>query len=274
MSVRCDNPFALASAANPVVGRFISADTLVPQPGSSQAYDRFAYVNNNPINFNDPSGHCISGAVADTIFCVFVGAMVVGAIYGGVSSGIEQNKETGHVNVDQVIGDTLGGAVIAGAPFIALIAAPEVSATAGYGAWSAGQAINSSGLTTTGIKAFTASNALTGFFTSPLLNKGTIYCRYCSNAELNAVKETGFLRGGREGKTYFTTDNYSTVAEAEERLALPYSPEVKVSFTIRNTPSIVGPTIVDKKYGHLGFGLEYSSYDPIKVAIRNIETLR
>jgi len=37
----------------------ISADTIVPEPGSSQAYDRYAYSNNNPINYNDPSGHRI-----------------------------------------------------------------------------------------------------------------------------------------------------------------------------------------------------------------------
>jgi RHS repeat-associated protein len=49
--------YYVARYYDPVVGRFISADTIVPQPGSSQAYDRYAYVNNNPINFNDPSGN-------------------------------------------------------------------------------------------------------------------------------------------------------------------------------------------------------------------------
>ena len=29
----------------------------MPEPGSSKAYDRYSYVNNNPINNNDPSGH-------------------------------------------------------------------------------------------------------------------------------------------------------------------------------------------------------------------------
>ena len=39
------------------LGRFIQADTMIPDPGSSTAYDRYAYVQNNPINFSDPSGH-------------------------------------------------------------------------------------------------------------------------------------------------------------------------------------------------------------------------
>jgi RHS repeat-associated protein len=34
---------------DPQLARFISADTIVPQPGSSQGYGRYAYTNNNPI---------------------------------------------------------------------------------------------------------------------------------------------------------------------------------------------------------------------------------
>jgi RHS repeat-associated protein len=38
-------------------GRFAQADTLIPSPGNSQSWDRFAYVYNNPVRFSDPSGH-------------------------------------------------------------------------------------------------------------------------------------------------------------------------------------------------------------------------
>jgi RHS repeat-associated protein len=40
-----------------LLGRFTQADTMVPQPGNPQDWDRFSYVNNNPINSVDPSGH-------------------------------------------------------------------------------------------------------------------------------------------------------------------------------------------------------------------------
>ncbi len=43
---------------DPQLGRFIQADTLIPGAGNSKPYDRYSYVLNNPINFNDPSGHC------------------------------------------------------------------------------------------------------------------------------------------------------------------------------------------------------------------------
>ena len=39
------------------LGRFIQADTDVPESQGVQAFDRYAYVNNSPISYTDPSGH-------------------------------------------------------------------------------------------------------------------------------------------------------------------------------------------------------------------------
>jgi RHS repeat-associated protein len=43
---------------DPVLGRFISPDTIVPDPGNPQSLNRYAYVDNNPLKYTDPSGHC------------------------------------------------------------------------------------------------------------------------------------------------------------------------------------------------------------------------
>ena len=48
----------LGSCFRPGVGRFASADTIVPDPANPQAYNRYSYVNNNPLVFLDPTGHC------------------------------------------------------------------------------------------------------------------------------------------------------------------------------------------------------------------------
>jgi len=40
---------------DPSLGRFAQADSIVP--GGMQGLDRYAYVNNNPLRYVDPSGH-------------------------------------------------------------------------------------------------------------------------------------------------------------------------------------------------------------------------
>jgi RHS repeat-associated protein len=47
---------------NPVVGRFLTPDTIIPSPTASQAWNRYLYTENNPINYVDPSGHCYGPA--------------------------------------------------------------------------------------------------------------------------------------------------------------------------------------------------------------------
>lgn len=42
---------------SPYLNHFIQPDSIVPYPFNPQAWNRFGYVHNNPINFNDPSGH-------------------------------------------------------------------------------------------------------------------------------------------------------------------------------------------------------------------------
>jgi RHS repeat-associated protein len=39
------------------LGRFLSADTIVPQPTNPQAFNRYSYVINNPLKYVDPTGH-------------------------------------------------------------------------------------------------------------------------------------------------------------------------------------------------------------------------
>ena len=42
---------------DPVLGRFTSPDSIVPDPGRVIGYNRYTYVNNNPVRYTDPSGH-------------------------------------------------------------------------------------------------------------------------------------------------------------------------------------------------------------------------
>ena len=67
---------------DPVLGRFIQPDPIVPEPGNPQALNRYAYVYNNPLHYTDPSGHC-----------PWCGVIGFGALIGaGVSYGWAQKS--------------------------------------------------------------------------------------------------------------------------------------------------------------------------------------
>jgi len=99
---------------DPVLARFISADTLVPRPNDPQGFNRYTYAGNNPFRYTDPTGHFkikfksilrVAGWIANPMLMQFVdpgtrdytlpvaaGAMVgwvpvVGPVLAGAASG-------------------------------------------------------------------------------------------------------------------------------------------------------------------------------------------
>jgi len=63
-------------------GRFISPDTVVPQAGNPQAWNRYSYTVNNPLKYTDPSGHCFTIITGDTMACIaLLAALVAAAFY-------------------------------------------------------------------------------------------------------------------------------------------------------------------------------------------------
>ena len=61
-----------------LLGRWVQPDSIVPLESQGvQAWDRYAYVNNNPVRYNDPSGHCL-------ILCTALIGGAVGAIVGAI----------------------------------------------------------------------------------------------------------------------------------------------------------------------------------------------
>ena len=73
---------------DPALGRFTSADTIVP--GGVQGWDRYAYTNNNPVLYNDPSGHCgvlcagiVVVATVSVVSLIFAGPFALSAVGHG-----------------------------------------------------------------------------------------------------------------------------------------------------------------------------------------------
>ena len=63
---------------HPALGRFSSADTLVPNPSDPQSLNRYSYVRNNPVKDTDPSGH-----FANVIVGAAIGAVIGAAVSAG-----------------------------------------------------------------------------------------------------------------------------------------------------------------------------------------------
>jgi hypothetical protein len=49
--------FFQARYYSPAVGRFLSADTIVPNPANPQSLNRFSYGLGNPVRYTDPTGY-------------------------------------------------------------------------------------------------------------------------------------------------------------------------------------------------------------------------
>jgi RHS repeat-associated protein len=117
------------------LGRFAQPDSIVPGAGDPRAWDRYSYVKNNPVNFSDPSGHCLDGAT--TILCI---AMGVGALIGygaQVYDNMNQGMDFGEALITNISGEEIllgaliGGGVVIGAAAISL-GLSAIGLTAGF----------------------------------------------------------------------------------------------------------------------------------------------
>ncbi len=97
------------------LGRFLSPDNFVQDPYSTQSFNRFGYVWNNPLKYTDPSG--------EELITILAGVLIGGWIGGAVANGGELNpfawKWDGDTWKGVIIGAILGA--IAGETVHALL---------------------------------------------------------------------------------------------------------------------------------------------------------
>lgn len=87
------NDYALARSYANINGRFLAPDPLEGGVGDPQSWNRYAYVENDPINLSDPSGQGLwedlGFAIADIFLTIIPGAQSALPIVLGVEAGAE-----------------------------------------------------------------------------------------------------------------------------------------------------------------------------------------
>ena len=288
---------------DPASGTFTSMDTYAGSLSDPMSLHKYLFANSNPIMYSDPSGHlslaekmlvcgligelasstlylvelfttdniqynstfdaalgslsvAITGFLAGVLFCLMhilfaaiLGTVIAAIVFGsfgivmsilGIADGF----------LDYTKGDTTLGAVKVVMSIVSL-------------ALSMGSVLNGiNNYSTDGIGARNASD----------LGDKRLY-RVMGEGELEAVKKTGMLRGGREGQTYFTDSYYKNANNAKARLSLPQKPKYILEFQIKSNNKIFGGNRVQPNYGENGGGREYYANDIIKVRIVNYQKM-
>jgi RHS repeat-associated protein len=97
---------------DPLVGRMFNPDPILSDATSSQAYNKYTYVNNNPLKYTDPDGNnplalIVMGIIGGAVNCYMnrshIGDLGTGIKYFGVGF------------VAGVVGGVVGGAAVTGA---------------------------------------------------------------------------------------------------------------------------------------------------------------
>jgi RHS repeat-associated protein len=91
---------------DPLIGRFVSPDTIVPEAKNPQDLNRYSYTRNNPIRYTDSTGHCLDagGGGAGIFNCLGGGGMIV--VAGGATLFTSLTVQAVNQN-----GDAVGNAV-------------------------------------------------------------------------------------------------------------------------------------------------------------------
>ena len=84
---------------NPVLGIFITPDTIVPDPYDPQTLNRYAYCRNNPLIYVDPSGQILG-----LITSMFVGAVLNGTVSSAMGGDFWDGALTGAISFGMFYG--------------------------------------------------------------------------------------------------------------------------------------------------------------------------
>jgi len=192
---------------DPVIGRFIQADPIVPDAYSTQNHNPYSYVRNNPISYVDPSGYFSFRKLFNSIISAFAGGIafalaganpIIAGMVGGFVSGFVGGLLTGNLK-NAFIGGIAGAAMGAMGGAIG-----EKFGKYGMAAMSAA-----------GLGLSIASEGVDGlaYFAGGILGgmAGSAFVKSMGN-RMNAVKEGNL--SSLEGRTMYASRDTDTMTDA------------------------------------------------------------
>jgi RHS repeat-associated protein len=225
---------------DPVIGRFLSIDPVGASPNQPFSVNRYAYSNNNPYRYIDTHGNIPIDTVWDIGSVVYdLGKVTVGWTIGNQSMVVEGLGDAAADTAAMLI-----PYVPAGSTKIARMGARAADEVADIGKAAKGG--------------------------------GEVFERVVSSAELQATQKTGLLRGGREGKNFFTNSASLDAKRAQQRLGLdgPLR-DARVKFKIKNNVDVTGPrTAAPGRTGTSGGSQEFSTSGKTEIDILGVDPLR
>lgn len=244
-------------------GRFTSPDLpLIDQhPEDPQSWNLYSYARNNPLKYTDSTGHCVdSKSWSDLGQCLADSAI-------GAAKFAYNNTAVPAANLTNAVVD----AALAPTGFqFGSVQPLEASNSTQAEVMKIGElstivvAAETTALTNTARTAETIGQGNTA-------TQGTeVVQRAMSTAELTATRETGFVRGGREG-THFVSDAVNNSATgARQRLALPNTPEVRATLEVPSG-TFSAPSRVQPVGGLRGGGTERTATGPVPVRVIKVK---
>src|SRR6266542_5857817 len=94
--------------------------------------------------------------------------------------------------------------------------------------------------------------------------------RWMSKAELKATRDTGLLRGGREGTHHVTDAANADPLRARQRLALDRTPEVKATLEVPAN-ALSAPSRVNPKFNMPGGGMERTATGNVPARVVGVD---
>lgn len=107
---------------DPVIGRFISADSIVPNFSDPQTLNRYSYCRNNPLIYTDPDGHTFG--IATLLIKVVISGIKAeldggdfweGALIGAVTSAFSYAQGAGYFGSNSLVSSAIAGGLSGGA---------------------------------------------------------------------------------------------------------------------------------------------------------------